>query len=806
MTLSRRDSELLLFDQVYQESAEGRGAVLLISGPVGTGKTALLQAMITRTGRQTVQCFVVTGSARERGNPYGVLDRLTQSMCVAGMTDPFPDGMNDGEDFFAMMDRLCTAFREFAGGRPVVVGIDDVHFADEQSLRCLSYLIRRIESCGVVMVLTESSSYERDMAALRAEMLHLSFCHRVQLTPLGSADIAGQLQQRFRRVPDRALVQYCAEVSGGIPLLLHALIDDRVAAPAPVADEPGPSFRQAVLRSLHRCAPSTATVAQAMAVLGDHATPELTAELCGVDVALVEEGMRDLREMGLVAAEQFRHPHTRSAVLAGIPLPDLPGMHSRAAELLHESGAPAIAGAEHLIAAQDGGKAPWRVAILCEAAREAMAAGDVDSAVSSLRHAVAAASDEAERARATLLLAEAQWHADPSRSARRLGGLSQDARAGLLTGRELLGVVNQLLWWGEFAEADELLQLGEAAEPGGSGLAQLWGFFCRVGSEAAGGCGEAGEPADSPLAGSGAMAAATYLSSAASLAFDGTRTSRADQMLLGIRAGTPLTPALYALVVLVQTGRQGEALTWCDRLLKEDWISRVPMRRAMIGTIRSVAALRDGDSAAALHCIREVFDAVPPSAWGVVAGLPLSLAVRSSTELGDAHTARSYLAVPVPPTMFGTPFALPYLQALGRYHLAMGHPESAFMHVRSCVDLARRWGVETARVASALAELDTSGPRPAATEEPACFDPRCGFEVGGRGEEGVRRSDEPPAGDGAKLTDAEQRVAALAAAGNTNRQIAEHLFITVSTVEQHLTKVYRKLNVRSRSELQRISH
>jgi DNA-binding CsgD family transcriptional regulator len=53
----------------------------------------------------------------------------------------------------------------------------------------------------------------------------------------------------------------------------------------------------------------------------------------------------------------------------------------------------------------------------------------------------------------------------------------------------------------------------------------------------------------------------------------------------------------------------------------------------------------------------------------------------------------------------------------------------------------------------------------------------------------------------AELTDAERRVAALAAKGCTNREIASRLFITVSTVEQHLTKIYRKLNVRRRSDL-----
>nr|QHW08575.1 transcriptional regulator, LuxR family [Streptomyces sp.] len=51
------------------------------------------------------------------------------------------------------------------------------------------------------------------------------------------------------------------------------------------------------------------------------------------------------------------------------------------------------------------------------------------------------------------------------------------------------------------------------------------------------------------------------------------------------------------------------------------------------------------------------------------------------------------------------------------------------------------------------------------------------------------------------LSDAERRVAALASEGKSNRQIARHLYITVSTVEQHLTRVYRKLSVRRRAEL-----
>jgi DNA-binding CsgD family transcriptional regulator len=51
------------------------------------------------------------------------------------------------------------------------------------------------------------------------------------------------------------------------------------------------------------------------------------------------------------------------------------------------------------------------------------------------------------------------------------------------------------------------------------------------------------------------------------------------------------------------------------------------------------------------------------------------------------------------------------------------------------------------------------------------------------------------------LTGAERRVAALAADGHTNREIARKLFVTTSTVEQHLTRVYRKLDIRYRAEI-----
>ncbi|WP_425315498.1 LuxR C-terminal-related transcriptional regulator [Streptomyces viridochromogenes] len=51
------------------------------------------------------------------------------------------------------------------------------------------------------------------------------------------------------------------------------------------------------------------------------------------------------------------------------------------------------------------------------------------------------------------------------------------------------------------------------------------------------------------------------------------------------------------------------------------------------------------------------------------------------------------------------------------------------------------------------------------------------------------------------LSEQEQRVASLAGEGYTNQEIADQLFITTSTVEQHLTRVFRKLKVKRRQDL-----
>jgi DNA-binding CsgD family transcriptional regulator len=100
---------------------------------------------------------------------------------------------------------------------------------------------------------------------------------------------------------------------------------------------------------------------------------------------------------------------------------------------------------------------------------------------------------------------------------------------------------------------------------------------------------------------------------------------------------------------------------------------------------------------------------------------------------------------------------------------------------------ARRDSREPLREALQLADLcGADGLAAAATEELAAS--------------GVHVTPRAPTG-AAALTSSERRIAELAAAGASNAEIAQALFVTVKTIEMHLTRSYRKLGINGRQEL-----
>ncbi|MFF4591168.1 AAA family ATPase [Streptomyces sp. NPDC001388] len=128
---------------------------------------------------------------------------------------------------------------------------------------------------------------------------------------------------------------------------------------------------------------------------------------------------------------------------------------------------------------------------------------------------------------------------------------------------------------------------------------------------------------------------------------------------------------------------------------------------------------------------------------------------------------------------------------LGRTHHALGNARAGRSLIQRAVRAARTAGFEDAlkRRLGETTAIRSAAPEPVPSpDRPAPSGPEPG-----------------PGPDGTELftalSPAEQRVAWLAAVGYSNREIAAKLFVTVSTIEQHLTRIYRKLKVKHRDEL-----
>ncbi|NEA27464.1 helix-turn-helix transcriptional regulator, partial [Actinomadura bangladeshensis] len=153
---------------------------------------------------------------------------------------------------------------------------------------------------------------------------------------------------------------------------------------------------------------------------------------------------------------------------------------------------------------------------------------------------------------------------------------------------------------------------------------------------------------------------------------------------------------------------------------------------------------------------------------------PLGAALRAAGLVATSRSAITLLERAVD-VLAGTPAALEHARALVCLGVALrqaNRRQAARDPLRHGLSLAEALGCRPL-ADQARAELLATGARPRRTT------------ITGR----------------AALTPAERRVADLAAAGNTNRQIAQALFVTTKTIETHLTRIYRKLRVPGRSDL-----
>lgn len=411
MVLVQRETQLQQLHTAFDDCRELRnGRVCLVTGAVGSGKTALLEEFSDYVTGNSGRLLSAVGSHAERGLQFGVVDQLVDSggldRVPAGRAGPAvrqaafgalpeePDGVPvgpvDEHTFASVMHTLFTSLLDLAAPVPLVLTVDDVHHADVTSLRCLLYAIRRLRCKRMLVVLTESDTIRCPNPMFRAELLSQPHLSRIGLPPL-SADVDTVTRMAGPKLPPesvRKVAQQASAMAGGNPLLVRALIDeaasDGLGATGGPAARGGETFDQAVVRCLYRHEPEVRQAAQALAVLRRPCTPHVLGRLLGQATESAAQTMRLLRMSGLVDDDRLRHPRIAGILAADLPAEERRRLHRRAAEVLHEHGVEPFVAAEHLVRA-DWAEPPWAVPTLREAARQALTAGRLDTVGACLR-------------------------------------------------------------------------------------------------------------------------------------------------------------------------------------------------------------------------------------------------------------------------------------------------------------------------------------------------------------------------------------------------------------------------------------
>ena len=906
VALVDREAELARLDALVQDAHRGEGRLLAIEGEPGIGKTALVRVAIDRASMAGARVLTARGTDLERGYAFGVARQLLEAEAAAApelLTGraALAAPVLGGEAGIASVDReaaLHGMYWLLAGlvdAGPMLLAIDDVHWADDESVALLRFLAVRLSGLRLsAVVATRPPPADAVLAGLIADPA-VEVLRPRALTRSASAVL---LARRLDAEPPADFADACHADTGGNPFLVEQLaravraegIAPDAARPALLADLRIDPVARLLLSRLKA---SERALARAVAILGDGSAAGTAGALAGLDAGEVERSADALAAGGVLddgRPLRFRHPLVRGAVLAEMPAGEQARARAAAARVLRERDAPPERVAAQLVRLEPSGDAE-DVETLVAAAREAAGRGGPASAatllVRALREPLAAdravellmdlgacesdlgrreaadrfleaarvAPDDERRTEAAIAAGYAAA-LDPVRAARALElldaiateGAPAELRLRFLNAR-LAASLTDLERFQAIATGPDVPDLANGSSPAES---LLLAHLTRARLEAGASAAEVGEVAERALATPvldepgwfvtmiiallaidrhsparrltrlaleqarerGALRSYLFAQSweARIALVEGVLPEAEELATAALAAGEPvadwwrLVPASVLLEATLDQGRTDDAArVWAATGLGES----VPVSRPLTPLLQARARLRlaSGDAEGSLADLTEATRRLGPTGAGINGLAHRMLAAQALSALGrdDEAGATATAAVAVA-RRFGAGSHLgASLRVLGRLtgdELALreavtqlGDGPRRLEHARALVDLGallRRRGERRA-----AREPLRDGHRLAVTCGALGLAAHARDELAASGARIPRRDPTQPDA----LTPSEQRIAKLAAGGASNREIAQSLFLTVKTVEMHLSNAYRKLDIRSRRDL-----
>ncbi len=396
-----RARELAELKAALDQLAAGEPCLVRIVGEPGIGKSRLL-AEICRLGEERGY-LVLDGRAAEfeRDIPFGlIVDALNDYLgslpppvlraldedLVQELAAIFPSlprqyrgaaGGGEGSERYRLHYAVRSVLERLTKSQPMLLALDDVHWADAASVEMLTHLVRRFRGPLLTAVAYRQAT-TRLLAALEGTG-HAGTGSRLELAPLTS----DEAQHLIGADVDDATRAMLVRESGGNPFYIEELV--RASRRHPLRAARGSSrSREAVPRTviaaiheeLIAVSDDSRLILEAAAVAGESFEPELIGAIAERKVAAVLGALDELLEFDFIRPTdaprrfRFRHPIVRRAVYDGMPQGWRIGAHARAAATLAAAHAPASARAHHVESSAPAGDEP-AIELLVQAGRDA---------------------------------------------------------------------------------------------------------------------------------------------------------------------------------------------------------------------------------------------------------------------------------------------------------------------------------------------------------------------------------------------------------------------------------------------------
>ena len=379
-----RKTELADLAEAFEQARKNAAATVLLGGEAGVGKSRLIGCFAERAADDGAH--VLIGGCVElstEGLAYAPFTAAIRQLVressaeevaallpeggardLARLLPEFGEPSGDMESDTArarLFEQILTLLERLAERRPVILIIEDIHWADRSSRDLIAFLSRNLRTAPVLMILTYRSDDLHRQHPLRpvlAELGRLDGVLRLDLPRLTQAEVAAQMAGILGSTPEFAQVDKVFQRSEGIPLFVEALMECGGDCTFP------DSLHDLIIGSVEQLSDETQRVLRIAAAGGLRTSHDLLAAVSGLSDVDLEAALRTAIAANVLQvadgnAYVFRHSLIREAVHDEL----LPGehgrLHARYAEeisrdrTLVPSGRAAIEIAHHWYSARD---------------------------------------------------------------------------------------------------------------------------------------------------------------------------------------------------------------------------------------------------------------------------------------------------------------------------------------------------------------------------------------------------------------------------------------------------------------------